>query len=94
MLDADPETIHDLYFHIANGYSDTPQLRITWLDGLSKLHVKELNYPEAAMCELHKAALIAEYLNNQQELPVDLSLFQTICPDISEVVVRIIAQDH
>jgi hypothetical protein len=86
MLDADPETIHDLYFQIANGYGDTPQLRITWLDGLSKLHVKESNWPEASMCELHKAALIAEYLNNQQELPLDLSLFQTICPDISEVV--------
>lgn len=40
MQNADPETIHDLYFQIANGYADTPQLRITWLEGLSKIHVK------------------------------------------------------
>lgn len=39
------------------------------------------------MCELHKGAIIADYLNNQNELPIDFTIFQEMCPDISEVVV-------
>ncbi len=40
---ADAETIQDLFYQIALSYSDTPQIRITWLEALSKLHVKVLD---------------------------------------------------
>ncbi len=39
------------------------------------------------MCELHIATLIAEFLANQGSLDdIDFSIFQDICPSMSEVV--------
>lgn len=58
----DPEMLVDLQHSLANSYASTPQLRHTWLEAMSRNHDKEGNYSEAASCQLHIAALIAEYL--------------------------------
>jgi hypothetical protein len=84
---ADPERIHDLYFQIARGYTDTPQLRVTWLEALSKLHAKEDNLAEAAACQLHIAAIVADFLENNEEFLIDFSVLQSICPGMAEVAV-------
>lgn len=58
----DPEMLVDLQHSLANSYASTPQLRHTWLETMTRNHDKDGNYSEAASCQLHIAALIAEYL--------------------------------
>lgn len=60
---SDPEMMADLYNRIASGYINAPSLRITWLDSLSTFYIQRNRYAEAAMCNLHIAAMICEYLN-------------------------------
>ncbi|XP_074040157.1 dedicator of cytokinesis protein Ziz isoform X3 [Leptinotarsa decemlineata] len=58
----DPEMLVDLQHSLANSYASTPELRHTWLETMTRHHVKDGNYSEAACCQLHIAALMAEYL--------------------------------
>ena len=58
----DPEKLADLYYDLAQSYASSPELRKTWLNNLLELHASRGNYSEAAMCCLHMAGLIAEYL--------------------------------
>jgi hypothetical protein len=80
------------YCQIALAYSDTPDLRATWLNGLASLHEKSENYAEAAICKMHVAALVADYLEQSGKLSncknFDASIFTSICPGISESAVR------
>lgn len=58
----DPEMLVDLQHSLANSYASTPELRHTWLEAMTRNHVKDGNFSEAASCQLHIAALMAEYL--------------------------------
>ncbi|KAL1490945.1 hypothetical protein ABEB36_011614 [Hypothenemus hampei] len=58
----DPEMLVDLQHSLANSYASTPELRHTWLEAMTKHHVAAGNYSEAACCQLHIAASMAEYL--------------------------------
>ncbi|XP_011300539.1 dedicator of cytokinesis protein 9 isoform X1 [Fopius arisanus] len=57
-----PEMLVDLQHSLANSYASTPELRHTWLETMARNHLRNGNYSEAACCQLHIAALIAEYL--------------------------------
>lgn len=59
----DPEMLLDLMHRIAKGYQNNPDLRLTWLENMAKKHVERTNHTEAAMCYVHCAALVAEYLS-------------------------------
>ncbi|EGG25220.1 DOCK family protein [Cavenderia fasciculata] len=87
---SDPETIHELYSKIADGYSDTPIIRVDWLDALATLHVSQENYVEAAICKIRIAMLIHAYLDQHNLLPcrLDTSLIKNIVPELHEVVVE------
>nr|6TKY_A Chain A, Dedicator of cytokinesis protein 10 [Homo sapiens]6TKZ_A Chain A, Dedicator of cytokinesis protein 10 [Homo sapiens]6TKZ_B Chain B, Dedicator of cytokinesis protein 10 [Homo sapiens]6TM1_C Chain C, Dedicator of cytokinesis protein 10 [Homo sapiens] len=43
----------------------TPELRRTWLESMAKIHARNGDLSEAAMCYIHIAALIAEYLKRK-----------------------------
>nr|CAH7754240.1 unnamed protein product [Callosobruchus chinensis] len=58
----DPEMLVDLQHSLANSYASTPELRHTWLETMTRNHVRDGNFSEAACCQLHIAALMAEYL--------------------------------
>ncbi|XP_014295486.1 dedicator of cytokinesis protein 9 isoform X2 [Microplitis demolitor] len=58
----DPEMLVDLQHSLANSYASTPELRHTWLETMARNHARDGNYSEAACCQLHIAALMAEYL--------------------------------
>ncbi|XP_058808456.1 dedicator of cytokinesis protein 9 isoform X2 [Phymastichus coffea] len=58
----DPEMLLDLKHSLANSYASTPELRHTWLETMARNHMRDGNYSEAACCQLHIAALMAEYL--------------------------------
>lgn len=40
----DPEMLMDLMFRIAKGYQYSPDLRLTWLENMSKKHMERANY--------------------------------------------------
>ncbi|XP_014207564.1 dedicator of cytokinesis protein 7 [Copidosoma floridanum] len=59
----DPEMLLDLMYRIAKGYQSSPDLRLTWLANMAQQHMERKNHTEAAMCLVHSAALVAEYLH-------------------------------
>lgn len=58
----DTDMLTDLYHQIASSYRTAPDLRVTWLESLAELHVRNDAWAEAGQCLVHIAALIAEYL--------------------------------
>ncbi|XP_041419793.1 dedicator of cytokinesis 10 S homeolog isoform X5 [Xenopus laevis] len=61
----DPEMLVDLQYSLANSYASTPELRRTWLESMAKILARNGDLSEAAMCYVHIAALIAEYLKRK-----------------------------
>uniref|UniRef100_A0A673C5W8 Dedicator of cytokinesis 11 n=1 Tax=Sphaeramia orbicularis TaxID=375764 RepID=A0A673C5W8_9TELE len=61
----DPEMLLDLQYSLARSYASTPELRRTWLDSMARAHLKNGDLSEAAMCYVHVAALVAEYLHRK-----------------------------
>ncbi|XP_030886778.1 dedicator of cytokinesis protein 11 [Leptonychotes weddellii] len=61
----DPEMLIDLQYSLAKSYASTPELRKTWLDSMAKIHIKNGDFSEAAMCYVHVAALVAEFLHRK-----------------------------
>ncbi|KAJ7335515.1 hypothetical protein JRQ81_013456, partial [Phrynocephalus forsythii] len=83
----DPEMLMDLMYRIAKGYQTSPDLRLTWLQNMAEKHAKRRCYTEAAMCLVHAAALVAEYLSMLEDhsyLPVGSVSFQNISPNVLE----------
>ncbi|KAI5626392.1 dedicator of cytokinesis protein 10 isoform X2 [Silurus asotus] len=62
----DPEMLVDLQYSLANSYASTPELRRTWLESMAKIHVRNGDLSEAAMCYIHISALIAESLKRRE----------------------------
>lgn len=64
---------------IAKGYQTSPDLRLTWLQNMAEKHNNRKCYTESAMCLVHAAALVAEYLSMLEDhkyLPVGSVTFQ------------------
>ncbi|KAM4664608.1 dedicator of cytokinesis protein 11 [Discoglossus pictus] len=80
----DPEMLIDLQYSLAKSYASTPELRKTWLDSMAKIHVKNGDYSEAAMCYIHVAALVAEFLYRKKLFHSGCSIFRKITPNIDE----------
>ncbi|XP_028405418.1 dedicator of cytokinesis protein 7-like [Dendronephthya gigantea] len=83
----DPEMLIDLMYRIAKGYQNSPDLRLTWLQNMAAQHTKLSNHLEAAMCVIHAAALVAEYLylvEDQPHLPIGCVSFEKISPNVLE----------
>ncbi|OWK62736.1 Dedicator of cytokinesis protein 8 [Lonchura striata] len=83
----DPEMLMDLMYRIAKGYQTSPDLRLTWLQNMAEKHTKRKCYTEAAMCLVHAAALVSEYLSMLEDrnyLPVGSVSFQNISSNALE----------
>uniref|UniRef100_A0A2K6FIJ3 Dedicator of cytokinesis 8 n=2 Tax=Propithecus coquereli TaxID=379532 RepID=A0A2K6FIJ3_PROCO len=83
----DPEMLMDLMYRIAKSYQTSPDLRLTWLQNMAEKHTKRKCYTEAAMCLVHAAALVAEYLSMLEDhsyLPVGSVSFQNISSNVLE----------
>nr|XP_060465623.1 dedicator of cytokinesis protein 8 [Panthera onca] len=83
----DPEMLMDLMYRIAKSYQTSPDLRLTWLQNMAEKHMKKKCYTEAAMCLVHAAALVAEYLSMLEDhsyLPVGSVSFQNISSNVLE----------
>ncbi|XP_048834393.1 dedicator of cytokinesis protein 9-like isoform X12 [Brienomyrus brachyistius] len=80
----DPEMLVDLQYSLAKSYASTPELRKTWLDSMARIHVKNGDLSEAAMCYVHVAALVAEYLQRKGMFRLGCSAFRVVTPNIDE----------
>ncbi|XP_013878404.1 dedicator of cytokinesis protein 11 [Austrofundulus limnaeus] len=80
----DPEMLLDLQYSLARSYASTPELRRTWLDSMARAHLKNGDLSEAAMCYVHVAALVAEYLHRKKLFPSGLAAFKKISFNIDE----------
>ncbi|XP_056115262.1 dedicator of cytokinesis protein 11 isoform X1 [Rhinichthys klamathensis goyatoka] len=80
----DPEMLLDLQYSLARSYASTPELRRTWLDSMARAHSKNGDFSEAAMCNVHVAALVAEYLHRKKLFPSGLTAFKRITQNIDE----------
>ncbi|XP_054631989.1 dedicator of cytokinesis protein 9-like isoform X2 [Dunckerocampus dactyliophorus] len=80
----DPEMLVDLQYSLAKSYTSTPELRKTWLDSMARIHNKNGDLSEAAMCYVHVAALVAEYLSRKGMFRHGCSAFRVITPNIDE----------
>ncbi|RXN18411.1 dedicator of cytokinesis 8 isoform X1 [Labeo rohita] len=83
----DPEMLMDLMYRIAKGYQTSPDLRLTWLQNMAEKHNSRKCFTESAMCLVHSAALVAEYLSMLEDhkyLPVGSVTFQNISPNVLE----------
>ncbi|XP_028314469.1 dedicator of cytokinesis protein 8 isoform X2 [Gouania willdenowi] len=83
----DPEMLMDLMYRIAKGYQTSPDLRLTWLQNMAEKHNNRKCYTESAMCLVHAAALVAEYLimlEDHKYLPIGSVTFQNISPNVLE----------
>ncbi|XP_048834513.1 dedicator of cytokinesis protein 8 isoform X1 [Brienomyrus brachyistius] len=83
----DPEMLMDLMYRIAKGYQTSPDLRLTWLQNMAEKHKSRKCFTEAAMCLVHAAALVAEYLSMLEDhkyLPVGSVTFQNVSSNVLE----------
>lgn len=81
-LHHDPEMLTDLQHSLANSYASTPELRLTWLQTMTRNHISHFNYSEAACCQLHIAALMAQYLKLKGEQSWGAEAFGPISSNI------------
>ncbi|XP_061575352.1 dedicator of cytokinesis protein 10 isoform X7 [Cololabis saira] len=80
----DPEMLVDLQYSLANSYASTPELRRTWLESMAKVHVRNGDLSEAAMCYIHISALIAESLKRRASFCMGWAAFMCISPNVKE----------
>ncbi|CAL1598352.1 unnamed protein product [Knipowitschia caucasica] len=80
----DPEMLVDLQYSLAKSYTSTPELRKTWLDSMARIHNKNGDLSEAAMCYVHVAALVSEYLWRKGMFRQGCAAFRVITPNIDE----------
>ncbi|KAJ0063925.1 hypothetical protein NL108_014441, partial [Boleophthalmus pectinirostris] len=80
----DPEMLIDLQYSLANSYASTPELRRTWLESMAKVHVRNGDLSEAAMCYIHISALIAESLKRRASFSMGWAAFMCISPNVKE----------
>eukprot|EP00058_Branchiostoma_floridae_P007840 XP_002593328.1 hypothetical protein BRAFLDRAFT_119584 [Branchiostoma floridae] len=78
----DPEMLVDLQYSLAKSYASNLELRKTWLESMARIHNKNGDFSEAAMCYIHVAALVAEYLKRKGVYPKGCAAFRIISPNI------------
>lgn len=77
----------DFFFYIARGYQNSPDLRLTWLASMAQKHSERVQHAEAAMCLIHSAALVSEYLYMLEDcphLPTGAVTFCKLSPNVLE----------
>ncbi|ULT83041.1 hypothetical protein L3Y34_012341 [Caenorhabditis briggsae] len=63
----DYEMTIDLMYQLVEGYSNNPDLRITWLLNMAERHEKQRNLCEAAHSYLQACALVFEYIAQRDQ---------------------------
>ncbi|CAN0290885.1 unnamed protein product [Lampetra fluviatilis] len=80
----DPELLADLQYSLARSYASTPELRKAWLESMARTHLQHGDLSEAAMCYVHVAALVAEYLKRKGSYTRGCAAFRVLSPNVDE----------
>ncbi|KXS21645.1 Dock7 protein [Gonapodya prolifera JEL478] len=84
----DGEMLGDILYRIAKGYITSPDLRLAYLGKLAEVHTEANAHAEAALCRLHQAKLVAEFLMYKNALSyTDIVLpviWNTCSPTLNE----------
>ena len=78
---------YDIVHRIAKGYQNSPDLRLTWLESMATKQEQYGHYAEAAMCKIHCAALVSEYLHMLEDrtyMPTGAVTFAKLTPNALE----------
>lgn len=79
----DNELTIDLVHNVYLGYSDSPELQITWLENLFHEQVKQSNWEEAAQAKLILCSLVIEFMGPSiGEFPTNKQDFAKVCPNV------------
>ncbi|GAM22115.1 hypothetical protein SAMD00019534_052900 [Acytostelium subglobosum LB1] len=82
--DYDPEMKADLFHQMSNTFSESPDLRITWLKSLANFLHQTQNWEEAAQTYIITAALVCGYLKQLKRFPKNLAVdFSNVSPNIT-----------
>ena len=76
-----------ILYRIAKGYQNSPDLRLTWLESMATKQEQYGHYAEAAMCKIHCAALVSEYLHmleDRKYMPTGAVTFEKLTPNALE----------
>ncbi|EDV29620.1 uncharacterized protein TRIADDRAFT_18599, partial [Trichoplax adhaerens] len=80
----DPELLIKLQYSLAQSYVNNPQLRQYWLEQMCLTHESHGNISEAALCQVHIAALIAEYMQRKMNYDHSCRVFTRVSNNIVE----------
>ena len=84
----DPEITIELFYKISIGYTDSPDLRVTWLENLASYHNQNKNLEECAQTKILTAALVAAYLNVLNRFPLNITdQFDSVFPHTKDLQV-------
>jgi hypothetical protein len=56
---SDVEMVAEQYYRISEGYRNSPEMRLEWLEKLAQFHAKNGDFAEAAVAMTHVLALLA-----------------------------------
>ncbi|CAN0238510.1 unnamed protein product [Lampetra fluviatilis] len=80
----DPEMMVDLQHSLATSYAGMAELRKAWLESMARMHERNGDLSEAAMCHIHIAALMAKYLKRRGVLMQGVAAFESITPNVTD----------
>jgi hypothetical protein len=85
---SDAESIQELMWQIARGYSNTPDLRHAWLDMLAEEHAARGNWAEAGVCAVNAALLVSLHLRARDgdAAPVQIDVLRSIAVGTTEAL--------
>ncbi|XP_065315700.1 dedicator of cytokinesis protein 6-like [Gordionus sp. m RMFG-2023] len=81
----DPEMLLDCMHRVADGYRDSPDLRLAWLHNMAAEHSRRSAHSEAAQCLIHAAAAVNERLQAARDrfyLPSGASAYASISDNV------------
>jgi len=85
----DSDLTTNLYEKIANSYIEAPDTRVQWLENMATYHYSHKNLAEAALCKIHHASLVLEYLQKYSggrnaKFPVQRAQLLVISPGLEK----------
>eukprot|EP00727_Mastigamoeba_balamuthi_P014557 m51a1_g9726 putative dedicator of cytokinesis protein 6 (1846) ;mRNA; f:1490692-1498721 len=86
-----PEVTADLYHQVVQRFKDAPGLHLAWLDTLSSKQFEYGNVAESAICIVHMAAYVSEYLQKMEPrswLPRGCDAFLELAPNAADERVK------
>ncbi|KCV71554.1 hypothetical protein H696_02494 [Fonticula alba] len=81
----DPDALADMYCRLQQSYAAVPDMQLHWLERLFQLNMREELFYEAALSQLHAAAIVARHLPRAADFGViqDMEAYIRISPNIS-----------